>query len=101
MPFMQQGKKKTHLRRVDLDVAYFIDEKTIIRGKLLYNLMLQPGPFWLMKQTDKIWELNESSTTSLVDGLAQIGRGQACFPSAGGANPDNILHFAHIVKGVV
>jgi len=42
---MHQGKEKTYLCRLDLYVAYLVDEKTIIGSKLLDDFALQIGAF--------------------------------------------------------
>lgn len=91
MTVLNQGKEVADLLGLGFDVADFINEQDVIATEVFDDFRLTVVRLCLLKLIDQCGEVDVASAVAVLDGLHQEAGGQACFSTAGGTDPDNVL----------
>ena len=95
MAFVHQGKKQPDLYRLDLDVAYLVDQEAIEVEIAFDELVLGVVGHGLVELGEQLGKQDVSAGKALVDGVNQKACGQAGFAASGRSEPDDVLIFCN------
>jgi len=98
---VHEVEEQADLHRFDLDIAHLIDEQTIEGEVFLEDFGFGMVGDGAVEFADQVGKEHVAAAVAVVDGVDEETGGQAGFPAARNAHPNEVLVFAHVAQGVV